>query len=444
MLPALAVALLAGCRGNPTAGEKSARRDVAAVAGKLHFNQTNSPLPVLTQDSSISNFIEFALLNSPKVAAAFYDWSGSVQNITVKRSLPDPKLTFSAYIAGALTSLMPGLMQDLPGPGKLKTAARVAEAEGREKYFAFESAVLQTAFDVKSVYYNLYFLDERIHINRQTLGLLADLENIARAQNEVGKGTLQDVYRAQIEHDQLTTDLTNLEDSRRPLLAQFKAALGLTPGQSDPPVPAKLENSALDINENDLFATAFARNPQLKAMESDVRLAEASIVQARKTSVPDFSAGLQAEVYEPPFYWPQASMTLPVWRDKVAAQITAAQAGQRAATARLDAEQISLTVDFALRTYDLRESTRNLALLKNQLIPKARRSLELARASYLSGQLDFFNLMDAERTLLNYQLQEVQERVRREITLANLSLLIAGVAPENAPVLEAKNSNAIR
>jgi outer membrane protein TolC len=94
-----------------------------------------------------------------------------------------------------------------------------------------------------------------------------------------------------------------------------------------------------------------------------------------------------------------------------------------------------VTVDFAMKSYDYREITRTLALLQDKLVPKARQSLEIARAGYLSGQIDFFNLLDAERTLLNFQLQEVEARTRREIVLADLSLIIAGIAPEGAPVL---------
>lgn len=436
LLPGIAAVVLAtGCRGIQTAGEKSARHDLDAVTEKYRPGQHKPALPVLTADAGMSNFLEYAVLNSPNVEASFDDWAASVENITVERSLPDPKLTFQAYIQDELTSLMPGLMQDLPGPGKLKAAAGVATAESQSKYHAFESAVLQAAYDFKSAYYNLYFLDERIRINRQTLALLTDLETVARAQNEAGKVTLQDVYRAQIDRDQLTTSITNLEDSRHSLFVQFKAALGLTHNQPDPPLPANFESTPLNLNGDELLATAFARNPKLKAAEAEVRMAEASIAQARKSKVPDFSAGLQAEVYEPPFYWPQASMTLPIWRDKIAAQIAAAQAGKRAAAARLTAEQIGVTVDFAMRTYDYREITRNLALLEDQLIPKARQSLEIARAAYLSGQVDFFNLMDTERALLNFQLQDVDERTRREITLAGLSLIIAGVPPSGAPVL---------
>jgi cobalt-zinc-cadmium efflux system outer membrane protein len=439
LLPvAMSTLLVAGCRGVPTAGEKSARQDLATVTDRFHAEVRGSRImPLLAPDVGMTNFLEFALLNSPNVEAAYQDWAAAVERITVARSAPDPKLTFQAYIQDSLTSLMPGLMQDIPGPGKLSSAAQVATAESRSKYFAFESAVLQAAFDFKSAYYNLYFLDEQIRINRQTLDLLTGLESIARAQNEVGKATLQDVYRAQIERDQLAATIANLEHSRHSLAAQFKAALGLTREQPDPPVPAKFESTPMDLSADDLLGTAFSRNPRLKAAEAEVRFAEASIGQARKSNVPDFSAGLQAEVYTPPFYWPQASMTLPVWRDKIAAEIAAAQAGKRAAAARLTAEQISLTVDLAMRAHDYEESTRNLSVLENKLIPKARNSLDIARAGYSSGQVDFFNLMDAERAWLNFQLEDVQERMRREIALAGLSLTIAGVAPAGAPVLAA-------
>jgi outer membrane protein TolC len=94
-----------------------------------------------------------------------------------------------------------------------------------------------------------------------------------------------------------------------------------------------------------------------------------------------------------------------------------------------------------MKTYDYRESTRNLTLLHDKLIPKARKSLEIARGGYLGGQIDFFNLIDANRTLLNLQLEEVEARARREIILAELSLSIAGIAPEGAPILPPSPGN---
>jgi cobalt-zinc-cadmium efflux system outer membrane protein len=428
--------LLTGCKGIPAKGEKQTRQQAQTVTGVFRPQGQRPEVSTLATNSDLGGFLRFAMLNQPQVEAKYYDWLGSVERVTVERSLPDPQLTFESDIADIVMTVMPGFMQMFPGPGKLKAAARVATAESQASYFQFESAVLQTAFGVKRTYYNLHFLDERIRINRETLGLLADLEKSARAQNAVGKVTLQDVYRAQIEQDQLTTEVANLEDSHNPLLAQFKGALGLTRDQADPPVPAGFETTSPDLNEDEVLAAAFARNPRLKTMEADVRMAEANIALAARSKVPDFSLGLMADAKAAPMMFrPLAGMTLPIWRDKIAAQIAQAQAGQRAAEARLTTEQIMLTVDFAMKSYDYREVTRTLALLQNQLIPKARKSLEIARSGYLSGRIEFFNLIDAERTLLNFQLSEVEARTRREIVLAELSLLIAGVPPTGAPVL---------
>jgi len=436
VLPGLALVLLAaGCRGIPTDSEKSARRDLTSVSNLLA-----APILVLPTNATLRDVVTFALRNDPKVTAAYADWAAAVENITIARSLPDPKLTFQAYIESALTSLMPGLAADIPGPGKLRARAEAASAESRTKYFQFESAVQQTAFAVEKSFYPLHFLDAKLVVNRQSLALLAQLESLARTQNEVGRATLQDVLRAQIEQEKLRTETANLEDSRRVLLTQFKAALGLHADQPDPPVPADAEFSESNLSDDELFAAALKQNPQLKEMEAEIKSAEASLQLARKDKVPDFSAGLQAEVYRPPFYWPQASMTLPIWRDKLAAELAAAQAGKRAAEARLSAEQISLAVDFAEQTYLIREADRVLTLLRERLLPRARQSLEVSRAAYRSGQVDFLNVIDAERSLLNFQLDEIAAQIQREIAHAELTLLVAGVPPENAPLLKTETS----
>ena len=426
---------LAGCRGIQTSGEKQARHDLGTVAGQYRPYKHPPVLPELTADSSLSNYLAFALLNSPTVEAAFYDWSASVESITVTRSLPDPQLTLQAYITDTLTSLMPGLAWNFPGPGKLKARARVTAAESQGKYFAFESTVLQAAFNLKRAYYQLGLLDEQLRIKREALALLEDQEHAVRAQNVTGTAALSESLRVQSELDRARTDLANLADSRLSVAENFKAALGLTPEQPDPPMPAHFEMSNENPDTDELLRVAFERNPQLKAMEADVRSAEAGIAVAYKERVPDFNAGLSADVYAPPFYWPQAGMTLPVWRDKLAAEVAQAKANELAAKSRLKAAQIDLAVNFAEKSFAYRETGRNLALIENELLPKARQSIETVRAGYRTGTMDFSAMTDAERTLLDLQLEAVQARTDRELALAELSLMVAGVPPANAPLL---------
>lgn len=430
--------VLTGCKGFPTKSEQDARRQAQTVAADYRPHGQKPALPVLSAESSLSNYLTFAMLNQPKVETTYYDWLASIERITQARSLPDPQFTFQMDIQNIVTSIMPGLMGSIPWPDKLRVGAQIASAESQSRYFAFQSAVLTSAFDVKRAYYQLYFLDEKIRVNQQTLQLLSDLEKLARAQNEVGKVTLQDVLRAQIEQDSLKTEITNLEDSRSALMAQFKAALGVGGNDPEPPMPRRFESTALDLSADQVFETALAQNTQLKAMAADVRAAEAAIILARKSRLPDFSLGFMGDAKTDPTLYRlpgnPGTVSLPIWRDKIAAQIAEAQANKRSAEARLSGAQIALAADFAERTFLYREASRNLTLLNDQLLPKARQSLEVARAGYLAGRIDFFNLIDSERTLLNFELDKVEVSTQRETVLAELSLIVQGMPPVSAPM----------
>src|SRR5580692_684561 len=64
---ALVSLLLAGCKGVPTKDENEARQQAQAVAADYRPRGQKPALPVLTANSSISNYLAFAMLNQPKV-----------------------------------------------------------------------------------------------------------------------------------------------------------------------------------------------------------------------------------------------------------------------------------------------------------------------------------------------------------------------------------------
>lgn len=427
--------LLTGCSGKPIASERAARDALRAVGTTYRPGDARPTLPTLTRTSPLADYLRFAILNSPQVEAAYYDWAAAVEGITPARSLPDPRLVFEADIADTVMSLMPGLMVDLPGPGKLRAAGDAVAAESEVGYFAFEREVLKTALAVKTAYYQLQFLEETIRVQRETLTLVRNLETLAQQQNAAGRVTLQDVLRAQIASDQLVTAVENLEDSRGTLAAQLKASLGLGPLDPDPPLPTRFEASAGDPRAEEILKTALAHNPSLRAMESEIRRAEASLRLARKSGVPDFSLGLEADVKaNPTMFTPSVGMTLPIWRDKIAAEIAGAQAGKRAAEARFDAEQVQLAAELTSMLYMYREAERNRSLLDAKLVPKAKQSLDAARAGYVNGRAGFLDVIDAQRSLLDFELASVEAKTQRELALAALSLTIAGTPPEGSPI----------
>jgi outer membrane protein TolC len=422
--------LLSGCNGVAVKGEKEARQQAAEVGETYRPKGQKPALPTLSTNSSLGDFLTYALLNQPRVEAAYFDWQASVERITVQRSLPDPQLTFQMDIQEVVTSIMPGLMMSFPGIGKLRAAGAVAAAASQGGYYSFKAASLESAYQVKSAYFRLYFLEEKIRVNRETLALLQELEGLASSQNEVGKATLQDVLRAQIEEERLQNEIVNLDDSRGPLLEQWRAALGIGPNEPAPPVPAHFESTPLDVPADKWLEQALSESARLKAMAADVRSAEAAIHLAYKARIPDTSVGLMADLkMDPVMYRPWGTVSLPVWRDKLAAQVAEAQANKRAGEARLTGEQINLAVEVAERAFVYRETTRNLSLLQHVLLPKQHQALEVARSAYLAAQVDFLNLAETEQRLLRFNLDEVEARTQRELSLAELALIMQGMPP---------------
>jgi outer membrane protein, heavy metal efflux system len=429
------VTVFVGCSGTPTAIERSARVDVATVRSMYRPGDAKPTLPELSEESPLSDFLRYAMLNNPKIEAEYYAWAASVERITGARSLPDPRITFEADITSMLETVMPGLMIDLPGPGKLKAAGNVAAGEARASYFRFEIEVLRMALALKSAYFRLHFLEDTLRVQQETIALLGELETQAQQQVAAGKSGIQDVIRSQIEREQLLTQIANLEDSRSVLLAEFHAALGLLPDAAVP-VPSVFESSPSPPSADQILALAAARNPRLRQMEADVQRGEAMLNLARTSRVPDFSIGVEADVKASPVMWrPTGSITLPIWRDKIAAEIAAAQFEKQSSEARLSAEQIGLAADLASMLYMYRESARNIELYASTLLPKARQSLDAARSGYAAGRSSFLDVIDAERQLLVFDLSLVEARTQRELTLASISLLIASTPPDGAPLL---------
>lgn len=435
-MAATAVALIAaGCSGIPTQAELQARGKLQSVTQAYRPGDHRAPLPALGTNATLATLLTYAMLNQPRVEVAYYDYAAAVERTTVERSLPDPRLTLELDIQSAVTTVMPGLWVDMPWVKKLRLRADRVSAESQAKYHVFETAVFQTAFEVKRAFHQLYFLNERLLINRETLDLMNEMEQVARAQNEVAKVTLQDVLRAQMDQDRLRTEIANLEDMRNPLLAQLKTALGMSASQPNPPVPARLESAPLDLDGDKLLTVAMERNPRLKAIEAEVRQGEVSIRLAEQSKRPDFNMGVELDAKAAPLMTrPTLGVTLPIWRDKIAAEIAAAQSARLSAAARLSAEQIQLAAEFASKSFAYRESTRNVKLLTDALLPKAQLALDVARAGYGAGRVDFINLQDARRTWLEFRLACVDARLQRELALAELSLLIVGLPPAGAPI----------
>ncbi|MBI4622762.1 MAG: TolC family protein, partial [Verrucomicrobia bacterium] len=336
-------AAFAGCAVAPSAAEKQAHTQLAQIGETLRPAAQKPALPELRADSPLGEYVRFAVLNHPQVAAAYHDWHASVSAIAPARALPDPQITFEADISDMLMTFMPGVMFDFMTRGKRSAMAREMTATSNVAYRAYVATVLRVASDSRKAWIELAFIDESIRLRESSIGALERSLEIANTDYTTGRGmgTLANQVRVTNDIAKVRTDLATLADRRAAVRTRFKSTLGLAPPDRDPAWPhASLAPTALP-SADELWHRASAANPELGRMRAMVEMSIASIEVARKARTPDFTIGGMADLKADPLMLrPTATVTLPIWKEKIAANIAAAEARRDASVARVTAEQL--------------------------------------------------------------------------------------------------------
>lgn len=437
---ALALVLfLAGCVA--ASREERAALDRVRETGAMLRPAGHKPeLPVLTADSSLADYLRFALLDHPQVGAAFYDWRAAAEAIAPARSLPDPQFTFQADIADTLMTFMPGIMFDFMTRGKRVAMGREAAAASEVAYRNYATTVLRTAATVRKAWIELAYVDEALRLREASLGAIDQSAAVNAAEYSTGRGmaSLETQLLFLNQTAQLRATTAALEDRRATARARFKSALGLLPNEADPPWPRVVLTATPLPSKPELWRTAQAVNPELASMRAMVEMAVASVQVANKTGTPDFALGAMIDLKaDPLMVRPTASLTLPIWRDKIAATIAAAEARRDAAVARLNAEQLNLAAELAQMLYIVRESERMISYLEGTALPNVERSLASAEAAYQSGMSGPGMIPQTRLMALGMRLERIDALRERENAVTDLLLMVADGAPADTGLLAA-------
>ncbi|MEW6027001.1 MAG: TolC family protein, partial [Planctomycetota bacterium] len=216
----------------------------------------------------------------------------------------------------------------------------------------------------------------------------------------------------------------NLQESARPLIARWRKALGVAPNEAQPLMPNEPFTEHILPQETDLLDRLLKHNLHLKALSAEVRQAEVMVERSYKEKNPDWSVGLGTDAKKDKLNWmPEVSMTLPIWRQKIAAQIASAQANEKQARAMRSAEEINLAVMLAEKAFMWRELQRESQLIREKLLPLAETKLNSINAFFKTGRNRFTDWFNARRELLELQTQLAVVNAQREIVFADISLI---------------------
>ncbi len=437
VLLAVAAFALAGCSSTPLSAETAARKEVNRLARQRSVPTAPPPLPVLRADSPAADFVLYAVLNHPAVAAAYYDWRASVEAIVPARSLPDPQFIFQADITNTLTSFMPGLMFDLMGPGKRAAMAREALAGASVARRDYISAVLSTAAEARKAWIELAYVEEVDRLYATTVHSAEEAIDLTNADYITGRGMA--TFDKQLQFENVLAEHhahhAGIADRRTAARARFKSALGLTPDDADPPWPQPSLAATVVPSADELWRRAAANNADLAKMRAMVEMAVASVEVARKTGTPDFTVGAMADLKANPLLLrPTATVSLPIWRDKIAATVAAAEARRDASVARVSAEQLNLAAELAQMLYLVREADRMLGYIDGTALPNFERTYATLEVGVQSGMTSPTMIAETRLMALDLRHDRLELLRQRETAAVDLALLVADVAPAGSPL----------
>ncbi|MHC5113077.1 MAG: TolC family protein, partial [Planctomycetota bacterium] len=395
--------------------------------------------PVLDEHATLDDYLRYAALNNPGLEAMFQDWKAAVERAPQVRALPDPRFTYGYYLGEVETRVGPmrhsvSLSQTFPWFGKLQDREDAAARHANAAYQRFEAARLALFLRVEAAYNELFFLRKSIDIAEENLELLTQFERVARTRYRVAAAGHPDVIRVQVELGALEDRLLRLRDLRAPYAARLNATLNRPPG-ADVPWPASVSERVLDDDGAMLFEVLRERSPELIALQEEIERERIGAEIARKDGLPDVTAGLAYTFVDErgdvaiaengdDAVLATVSVNLPIWREKYDAGVREALARRLAAAGRRGEAVNRLASELQEALFEHEDARRRVGLYRDTLIPKATESLQASLGAFEQGKSDFLDLVDTQRTLLEFQLALERALVDRATSYARLERLV--------------------
>jgi outer membrane protein TolC len=375
-----------------------------------------APTGVLDIDRLVADVVA----RNPSVEAMISAWQAAAQRYPQVIALDDPILDVSVGPGSwgsseVESAYMVMASQKIPWPGKRQLRGAIANAEANAAAIQIEDVELQLAEKTRLAFYDYFTAHRQLALNSINVKNTNEFRESAEAKLQANLVPQQDVLQSELE-------LAKLDRRRNELLRQFNVAAARlnTPLHRDafhplPPPPDQLEDLEVIPTLEELRDGALERRPDLVSLGAQIQANEATLALAWREFYPDLEVYAKYDAF-----WQEhplrsavgVNVNVPLNKSKRCAAVNEAQL--RLAQLRAQYERLVDEITYELHTnYEsLLEAQRTAELFDKRLIPTAERNIELARAGYTTGSIDFLRLIEAQRQLIELHEEQAVRRVQ--------------------------------
>tara|TARA_R110000868_G_scaffold291572_3_gene552068 strand:+ start:12019 stop:13437 length:1419 start_codon:yes stop_codon:yes gene_type:complete len=436
--------LLIGCKS----AQQIRDPEYAQVSQSVHqasYSPTLDALSPVVADlegpHSVEEYIQYALDQNPNIQSARKQMEAFAHQVPVAASLQDPNLGMTFYPEQVQTAAGPqefalSVSQKFPGRGKLDTRAEFAESQTNVARAQLAAAELETISKVKRAYYELYFIQQTIQVTEADQKLLVEIRDVANIRYKTGKVSQQDLLRAEVEISNVESELIRLRQKLESGQARLARLLHISPQTKvlalDHVTPEEIPQD-LGWLQRQAIASRPELHAQLASLEKDrqaldlARLAYKPDVTLGATWIDVSSSGVSPVANGNDSFLITAGINLPVYRKKLDSAVRSAEA-KAVSTARAYDSLRDTTLEEVTDLFVQAQSQRDLiTLFAEDILPKARQTLEVSGQAYNTGEVDFLQLIDNWRELLRFEISYIRLEASLGQTLAELERVIGGL-----------------
>lgn len=365
----------------------------------------------------LPGLIQQAIERNPAIIAAKKKWQSGREIIEARRALPDPQVSYTYFIESVETRVGPqenifGAKQKFPFFGKRDLKAEVAAKEAETLKASYEAVKQEVVRQVKRAFYQLFYVSTIIDITNDEKEILKGFEQIAAVKYETGKGNQQNILKIQVEISRMQDRLLNLASVKLTAEARLNTLLdrSLDTSLGKPMQP---EFKDFFFIKQQLFRIARENRPELKGGAARIAKSDGMLGLAKKDFYPDLTIGVNyIQNDEGPLRVSDNgddamnvmfSVNVPIWRQKLSSQVRSAVENIKAQKNAYQQILNRTLFEVEDNLFKIQTARETFNLYRNVLIPQAEQSLRSAEAGYITGIVNFLDLLDAERVLLKIQ-----------------------------------------
>ena len=168
---------------------------------------------------SLDSLLQLVVENNTQLKSIELEYQSILEKKNQVNQLPNPQLGVGVPALRPETRLGPQMLmvsasQMFPWFGTLKSKEEVVISMSKAKYEQISIVKLDLFYQVKSAYYQLYFLEQKQAIIKENIDLFESLESISLAKVESGQATLADVLRVQTKLQSLRQQLLMIDNQK--------------------------------------------------------------------------------------------------------------------------------------------------------------------------------------------------------------------------------------